>query len=49
MHLNRSLFNMKKVLITDGTYRALSTDAKKRALTPDELIEIILKREYKLI
>jgi len=39
---------MKQVLITDTSYKALSTDAKRRKLTPDELIEIILKREYKL-
>lgn len=47
-HLDHGLFDMKKVLIRDSTYRVLSADAKKRALTPDELIEIILKREYKL-
>lgn len=39
---------MKKLLITESTYKALSNDAKQRKLTPDELNEIILKREYKL-
>lgn len=39
---------MKQVLITGTSYKALSIDAKRRKLTPDELIEIILKREYKL-
>jgi len=39
---------MKQALITDTSYKALLSDARKRKLTPDELIEIILKREYKL-
>lgn len=39
---------MKQVLIADTSYKALSADAKRRKLSPDELIEIILKREYKL-
>jgi len=39
---------MKKLIVSEATYRALSNDAKKRNLTPDELNEIILKREYKL-
>lgn len=39
---------MKQVLVTDISYKALSNDAKQRKLTPNELIEIILKREYKL-
>ena len=39
---------MKQLSIADDSYKALLTDARKRKLTPDELIEIILKREYKL-
>jgi hypothetical protein len=39
---------MKQLSITDNSYKALLNDARKRKLTPDELIEIILKREYKL-
>lgn len=39
---------MKQVLLTDASYKALYTDAKRRKLSTDELLEIILKREYKL-
>ena len=39
---------MKNIQITDTAYKALSTDAKKRKLSPEEAIDIILKREYKL-
>jgi hypothetical protein len=39
---------MKQVSITDNSHKALLNDARKRKLTPEELIEIILKREYKL-
>jgi hypothetical protein len=39
---------MKQVLITDTSYKALSADAKRRKLSVDELLAIILKREYKL-
>tara|TARA_B100001989_G_scaffold117379_1_gene82577 strand:- start:307 stop:432 length:126 start_codon:yes stop_codon:yes gene_type:complete len=38
----------QKVLLTQETYRALSNEARKRKLTPDELNEIALKRELKL-
>ena len=31
-----------------SVYRALSNQAKKKGLTPDELNEIIIKRELKL-
>lgn len=39
---------MKQVLIADATYKALDADAKRRKLSVNELLEIILKREYKL-
>ena len=39
---------MKKVILADAIYRAVSNDAKKRNLTPDEVVEVLLKREYKL-
>lgn len=39
---------MKNTLISDKAHKALSDDAKRRRLSPDELLEIILKREYKL-
>ena len=39
---------MKKVILADATYRAVSNDGKKRNLTPDELCEILLKRALNL-
>jgi hypothetical protein len=39
---------MKQISITDSAYRALSNDAKRRKLKVEELIDIILKREYQL-
>jgi len=39
---------MKSIIIADHIYKALANDSRKRRLTVDELIEIILKREYKL-
>lgn len=39
---------MKNIQITDTAYKALSNDAKKRKLSAEEAIDIILKREYKL-
>jgi hypothetical protein len=34
--------------VSDNAYKALSSDASKRKLKPEELLDIILKREYKL-
>jgi hypothetical protein len=39
---------MKKILITDASHKVLNADAKKRKLSVDELVEIIIKREYQL-
>lgn len=39
---------MKNISIHDAIYRVLSNDAKKRKLSPEEVLEIILKREYKI-
>tara|TARA_B100000925_G_C21707254_1_gene344999 strand:+ start:141 stop:266 length:126 start_codon:yes stop_codon:yes gene_type:complete len=39
---------MKKILITEATYKHLTKEAKKRQLTSDELNEIIIKRELKI-
>lgn len=39
---------MKSVLIPDSIYKYVSNDARKRQLTTDELVQIILKREYKI-
>jgi hypothetical protein len=39
---------MKQVSLTDASYKALYNDAKRRKLSIDELLEIIIKREYKL-
>ena len=38
----------EKVSLTDASYKALYNDAKRRKLSIDELLEIIIKREYKL-
>jgi len=37
-----------KLLIETSTYKALSNDARKKNLTPDELCEILLKRQLNL-
>jgi len=39
---------MKQITISENTYKALLNDSRKRKLSPDEVIEIIIKREYKL-
>jgi len=39
---------MKQVSLADASYKALYNDAKRRKLSIDELLEIIIKREYKL-
>jgi len=39
---------MKQVSLTDALYKELHNDAKRRKLSIDELLEIIIKREYKL-
>jgi len=39
---------MKNISISDTLFRALSNDARKRQLTPEEVIEVLLKREYKI-
>jgi len=39
---------MKQITISENTYKALLNDARKRKLSPDEVIEIIIKRGYKL-
>ena len=39
---------MKQVSLTDILYKTLCNDAKRRKLSIDELLEIIIKREYKL-
>ena len=39
---------MKQISITEANYRALYNDARRRKLSVEELIEIIIKREYKL-
>jgi len=39
---------MKNISISDTLFRVLSNDARKRQLTPEEVIEVLLKREYKM-
>tara|TARA_Y100000992_G_C20992920_1_gene362803 strand:- start:115 stop:240 length:126 start_codon:yes stop_codon:yes gene_type:complete len=37
-----------KVLIAQDIFRKLSAEAKKSHLTPDELAEVLIKREMKI-
>jgi hypothetical protein len=39
---------MKEVSIANALYKVLENDAKRRRLSVDELVAIILKREYKI-
>lgn len=39
---------MKKILLSDKLFRVVDFNAKKGGLTPDEIVEILIKREYKI-
>ena len=39
---------MKKILLTDKLYRVIDFHAKKAGLTADELVEVLIKREYRI-
>jgi hypothetical protein len=39
---------MKSILIADEVYKIISNDAKRRKLTVEELVQVVLKREYKI-
>ena len=39
---------MKKILISDKLYRVVDVNAKKAGLTPDEMVEVLIKRAYKI-
>jgi hypothetical protein len=39
---------MKKAEIADQVYKLMAADAKRKGLKVDELIDVILKREYKV-
>jgi predicted DNA-binding ribbon-helix-helix protein len=39
---------MKEISIANALYKALENDAKRRRLSVDELVAVILKREYKI-
>lgn len=39
---------MKKILLADKIHRVVDFHAKKAGLTADELVEILVKREYKI-
>ena len=38
----------KKVLIEDKIYPVLVKDAKAKCMTPEEIVELLLRREYKI-
>ena len=37
----------KKVLIEDKIYAVLLKDARTKGMTPEEIVELLLRREYK--
>ena len=39
---------MKKVLLPDNVFKVVLNDAQKKGLTADELVSILIQREYKL-
>ena len=39
---------MKKILLTEKIYKIVEFNAKKGGLTADELIEVLIRREYKI-
>lgn len=39
---------MKKVLLPDNVFKVVLNDARKKGLTADELVSILIQREYKL-
>ena len=39
---------MKKILLTDKLFRVVDFHAKKAGLTADELVEVLIKREYRI-
>jgi len=39
---------MKTIKVQDATYKTLNDDAKRKKLSVEELIEVIIRREYKI-
>jgi len=39
---------MKKVLLPDNVFKVVLNDAQKKGLTADEIVSILIQREYKL-
>jgi alkylhydroperoxidase family enzyme len=39
----------KKVLIGDKVYAALLKDARTKGMTPEEIVELLLRRQYKML
>jgi hypothetical protein len=39
---------MKKILLNEKIYRVIDFHAKKAGLTTDELVEVLIKREYRI-
>ena len=38
----------KKVLIEEKIYAVLIRDARTKGMTPEEIVELLLRREYKM-
>ena len=38
----------KKVLIEDKIYAVLLKDARTKSMTPEEIVELLLRRQYKM-
>tara|TARA_Y100001954_G_C15270059_1_gene341636 strand:- start:91 stop:219 length:129 start_codon:yes stop_codon:yes gene_type:complete len=38
----------KKVLIEEKIYAALIRDARTKGMTPEEIVELLLRRQYKM-
>ena len=39
---------MKTIKVQDATYKILNDDAKRKKLSIEELLEVIIRREYKI-
>lgn len=39
---------MKKILLNEKIYKVVDFHAKKAGLTADELVEVLVKREYRI-
>jgi hypothetical protein len=47
-HSTIKINQMKKILLPDNVFKVVLNDAKKKGLTADEIVSILIQREYKL-